>query len=113
MTGKEMPEVLDANVDIWDLLKVADTQWLVSFGGVFGVNMQTVRDMAYDLSIERDWLFYHKIKAYEQETLKHMSGSKDGPCNEDKKNQCRELYGEYFESTCRKCEVMKNGKSGS
>jgi hypothetical protein len=116
MAGEALPEADEGNAGIWHLLMILDTQWLTGFNGKYGINLQAVieaaRELKEELDLEIDLHFFHKVKAFETEILKQAGGN-GGPCSEEKKNQCREIFGEFFESTCKKCEVMKHGGQGS
>lgn len=117
MTGEAIPEVAEANVGIWYLLMIVDRQWLTGLNGKYGINLQavieTARELKDELELDIDLNFFQKVKAFETEVLNHAAGKDGGPCTEEKKKECREVFGEFFESTCKKCEVMKNGKRGS
>ena len=108
------------NAGIWQLLMICKNQFRCSMAGIYGIDMTAVDKVAEriheELDFEIDYLFYIKVKAFETEIVNHANAkyaNQNGPCDEEKKKQCREIYGEYFEATCKKCEDMKNVRSGS
>lgn len=68
------------------------------------------------ISVDRDFLL--KVACYEREALRIL-GEKldkdkdDGVCNSHKKDECRIIFGDYFEWACKNCEEMKDGRAGS
>jgi len=82
-----------------------DNQFRCGFGGPYAFDMCVARQVAEDigdeLGITRDYLFYRKLKAFENEVLRHID-NKDG-CSESKKAKCRLMFGSNMDWACENC----------
>lgn len=101
------------------MMVLTATQWRTRIEGVIspaggfigerisGIDLPAVIKTAEAVDIPVNLSFVEKVRMFEQEVLKAASSNKeadDGPCTPAKKEDCRILYGEYFEATCRMCK---------
>ena len=67
--------------------------------------------MAEALGLDRDTVFFRKVRAYELEALATLR-KKENTCTPQKKEMCKFQYGDLFEWTCSQCKEMnKNERS--
>ncbi len=101
--------MLPENKQIWDLLRVCDTQWRVGFGGAYGLDYAPIFFVAQSMGIITGLDFVRKIKSWEHEVLGLMAAKdKDNArCSEKEKEQCKIEFGEYLDWACKRCKEHK------
>jgi hypothetical protein len=67
-----MPEIVDENRKIWQLLELASSQWRVGFGEIYGLDYGVIIEMAKAMNIEINTLFFEKLKAFEDIVLQEL-----------------------------------------
>jgi len=107
-------EVLPGNAAVWDLLMQCRTQWRVGFGGVYAIDLAAVIEAARCCGIVPDGGFLEKVGIFEEEVLRALRRKEaSGPCSEEKRKQCEEVFGrEFLAWACRNCEEMKGKRDG-
>ena len=96
------------NLDFWDVLNLCATQWLVGFGGPYGLNYVAISITAQALEIEVNRSFLEKLKYFERKVVEIM-GEKTKPCDAAQKEKCTVEFGEHLKWACDNCKG-KNGK---
>ncbi len=74
-----------------------------------GLNYPSLVLVADRLSIATDRTFFEKVHFFEREVLAALAAGGSTRCTADKEAACREMYGRYFEWTCKKCPENKAG----
>jgi len=87
-----------------------NTQWLVGFGGVYGLNMLAVLEAAKALRIPVDWAFMAKVKAFETEFLRGLHNT--SRCDAAQRAKCEAEFGAHLEWACRNCEMTRDMDHG-
>lgn len=99
-------EILPGNRALWYLITLIPNQWEVGNNGAYALKMLVYIEMADRLSIPTGPSFFEKLRVYELEALKIISGKagKSGGCNEKKKEACRIQHGDWMDWACKHCE---------
>ena len=73
-----------------------------------GIDLAIVIKTAEAMEIPVDRAFLTRVRSFESQVLKAATegkrdAPKEGPCTRAQEEECRILYGQYFEATCRMC----------
>jgi len=73
-----------------------------------GIDLPVVMRVAEAMDVPVGRAFLSRVRTFESEVLKAAASGKkgapkEGPCTAAEEQECRILYGEYFEATCRMC----------
>ena len=106
------------NESLWYLLVITERQWrkepfgvLTPAGGYIssrdsGIDMATVISIAEKLHIPTDRSFFIKLHLFEGEVLRLKALRESDRCSGGgiKEEECRDIFGEFFEWTCKTCK---------